>query len=66
VIFATGLKLQVSITRKLCMQVQTLDFTWLTILTSLLLGGDAGSPPGGDRLGGLSSLLGGSAGATVT
>jgi len=34
--------------------------------TSLLLGGDVGSPAGGDTLGGLSSLLGGSAGATVT
>jgi len=32
----------------------------------LLLGGDVGSPPEGDRLGGLSSLLGGSAGATFT
>jgi hypothetical protein len=34
--------------------------------TSLLLGGDVGSPPEGERLGGLSSLLGGSAVATVT
>ena len=32
----------------------------------MLLGGDVGSPPEGDRLGGLSSLLGGSAGATFT
>jgi hypothetical protein len=36
------------------------------IHTSLLLGGDVGSPVGGDRLGGLSSLLSGSAGATFT
>jgi len=41
-------------------------FFFFNFHTSLLLGGDVGSPPEGDRLGGLPSLLGGSAGATFT
>jgi hypothetical protein len=60
------LKLQVPLPENYVCKFNNMNTTFLTILTSLLLGGDAGSPPGGDRLGGLSSLLGGSAGATVT
>jgi hypothetical protein len=60
------LQLQVPLPENNVCKFSTTDFTFLTIFTSLLLGGDAGSPPGGDKLGGLSSLLGGSAGAAVT